>query len=55
VGPDGSLRDLLDSALVSPAGAAVRVDGDGLLVGVVPYAALAEHLPWAPVRAGEVR
>ena len=52
VGPGGTLRDLLDSALVSPAGAAVRVDGDGRLVGVVPYAALAEHLPWAPAEAG---
>ncbi len=58
VGPDGSLRDLLDSALVSPVGAAVRVDADGQLLGVVPYAALEEHLPRAsrtPARAGGVR
>ncbi len=58
VGPDGSMRDLLDSALVSPVGHAVRVDGDGRLVGVVPYAALEEHLPWAPgtpAEAGGVR
>jgi osmoprotectant transport system ATP-binding protein len=44
VGPGGSLRDLLDSALASPAHAAVRVDHDGVLVGAVPFAALAEHL-----------
>jgi hypothetical protein len=39
-------------------GHAVRVDGDGRLVGVVPYAALEEHLPWAPgtpAEAGGVR
>jgi osmoprotectant transport system ATP-binding protein len=55
VGPDGSLRDLLDSALVSPVGAALRVDADGMLAGAVPYAAIAEHLPAArraPVHAG---
>ncbi len=58
VGPGGSLRDLLDSALVSPVRVAVRVDGDGRLVGVVPYAALEEHLPRvarAPVAAGGAR
>jgi hypothetical protein len=48
VGPDGSLRDLLGSALVSPVNAAVRVDADGRLVGLVPYAALEEHVLRAP-------
>src|SRR3712207_323057 len=55
VGPGGSMRDLLDSALVSPAGAAVRVDADGRLIGVVTYAALAEHLPGARREVGGVR
>jgi osmoprotectant transport system ATP-binding protein len=54
VGPEGSLRDLLDSALVSPAGVAVRVDGDGRLVGVVPYAALEDHLSRTAPRVAEV-
>jgi osmoprotectant transport system ATP-binding protein len=44
VGPGASMRDLLDSALASPACAAVRVDDGGVLVGAVPFAALAEHL-----------
>ena len=44
VGPEGSLRDLLDSALASPARAAVRVDARGVLIGVVPLRALEEHL-----------
>ncbi|CAA9553605.1 MAG: ABC transporter, ATP-binding protein (cluster 13, osmolytes) [uncultured Thermoleophilia bacterium] len=44
VGPRGSLRDLLDSALASPARAAVRVDGEGVLVGAVPFASLERHL-----------
>jgi osmoprotectant transport system ATP-binding protein len=50
VGPLGSLRDLLDSALASPARAAVRVDDDGRLLGTVPFAILEHHLP-APVVA----
>jgi osmoprotectant transport system ATP-binding protein len=50
VGPGGSLRDLLDSAIASPARAAVRVDGDGVLVGAVPFSTLEEHLP-APQEA----
>ena len=45
VGPSGSLRDLIDSAVASPARAAVRVDEDGRLVGAVPFATLEEHLP----------
>jgi osmoprotectant transport system ATP-binding protein len=58
VGPDGSLRDLLDSALVSPVGVAVRVDAGGRLVGTVSYAALEDHLPRAsrtPAGAGGMR
>jgi osmoprotectant transport system ATP-binding protein len=50
VGPRGSLRDLLDSAIASPARAAVRVDDDGVLVGAVPFSTLEEHLP-APQEA----
>src|SRR5215207_4644069 len=52
VGPSGSLRDLIDSAVASPARAAVRVDEDGRLVGAVPFATLEEHLP-APEIATE--
>jgi osmoprotectant transport system ATP-binding protein len=44
VGPDGSLRDLLDSAIVSPTRAAVRVDAAGVLVGAVPFATLEQHV-----------
>jgi osmoprotectant transport system ATP-binding protein len=44
VGPGGSLRDLLESAISSPERAAVRVDEAGVLVGVVPYAELEQHL-----------
>ena len=36
VGPKGSMRDLIDSAVASPARAAVRVDEDGKLIGAVP-------------------
>ena len=50
VGPGGTLRDLLDSALASPARAAVRVDEHGALLGAVPFDTLEEHLP-APQRA----
>jgi osmoprotectant transport system ATP-binding protein len=45
VGPGGSLRDLLESAVTSPARAAVRVDADGVLLGTVPFAAIEHHLP----------
>ena len=45
VGPGGTLRDLLDSAIASPARAAVRVDADGALLGAVPFDTLEEHLP----------
>jgi osmoprotectant transport system ATP-binding protein len=51
VGPGGSLRDLLESAITSPARAAVRVDADGVLIGAVPFSALEEHLP-APLETG---
>jgi osmoprotectant transport system ATP-binding protein len=44
VGPQGSLRDLLDSAVSSPARAAVRTDAGGALIGVVTLGALAEYL-----------
>jgi osmoprotectant transport system ATP-binding protein len=50
VGPAGTMRDLLDSAIASPARAAVRVDEHGSLVGVVAFDTLEEHLP-APQRA----
>ena len=50
VGPAGTLRDLLDSAIASPARAAVRVDERGALLGAVPFDTLEEHLP-APQRA----
>jgi osmoprotectant transport system ATP-binding protein len=50
VGPGGTLRDLLDSAIASPARAAVRVDDAGMLVGIVPFDTLEAHLP-APQRA----
>jgi osmoprotectant transport system ATP-binding protein len=45
VGPKGSMRDLIDSAVASPARAAVRVDEEGKLVGAVPFSTLTEHLP----------
>jgi osmoprotectant transport system ATP-binding protein len=55
VAPDGTLRDLLDSALVSPVHAAVRVDAEGKLVGIVPWDVLEEHLPRARRPPAEVR
>jgi osmoprotectant transport system ATP-binding protein len=45
VGPGGTLRDLLDSAIASPARAAVRVDEHGALVGAVSFATIEAHLP----------
>jgi osmoprotectant transport system ATP-binding protein len=50
VGPAGTLRDLLDSAIASPARAAVRVDEHGALLGVVSWDTVEENLP-APQRA----
>ncbi len=55
VGPGGSLRDLLDSAIASPARAAVRVDEHGALAGVVPFATLEEHIPAPQQAAAETR
>jgi osmoprotectant transport system ATP-binding protein len=37
IGPSGSARSLLDAAVSSPARAAVRVDDEGGMVGIVPY------------------
>ena len=48
--PAGTLRDLLDSAIASPARAAIRVDEHGVLLGAVAFDTLEEHLP-APQRA----
>jgi osmoprotectant transport system ATP-binding protein len=53
VGPNGTLRDLLDSAIASPARAAVRVDADGALVGAVPFDTLEEHMPAPHAAAAE--
>ena len=39
-----SLRLVTDLAITSPAGAAVRVDGDGVADGVVAHEAIARHL-----------
>ena len=47
VGPGGTLRDLLDSAIASPARAAVRVDEHGALLGAVAV----RHARGAPARA----
>jgi osmoprotectant transport system ATP-binding protein len=44
VGPHGSVRDLLDSALASPARTAVRVDAQRALEGIVPWFNLEQHL-----------
>ncbi len=44
VGPDGTVRNLLDAAISSPARAAVRVDEQGRMTGVVTYEDLGEHL-----------
>ncbi len=41
---DDSLRLVTDLAITSPAGAAVRVDGDGVSDGVVAQEAVARHL-----------
>jgi hypothetical protein len=44
VGPAGSLRDLLDSALSSPTRTAVRVTTAGTIAGIVPWSLLQTHL-----------
>jgi osmoprotectant transport system ATP-binding protein len=44
VGPRGSARSLLDAALASPAGFAVRVDDDGRAIGVVGIDELSQQL-----------
>jgi osmoprotectant transport system ATP-binding protein len=54
VGPAGSMRDLLDSAVAAPPRAAVRVDAEGRLLGAVPLSVLEEHLP-APQQAAEAQ
>jgi osmoprotectant transport system ATP-binding protein len=41
---DDALRLVTDLAITSPAGAAVRVDGDGVADGVVAHEAIARHL-----------
>jgi osmoprotectant transport system ATP-binding protein len=49
VTPDGSMRDLLDSALTSPVRTAVRVDASGRLLGVVALAAIVSRLGGSPL------
>jgi osmoprotectant transport system ATP-binding protein len=41
---EDTLRLATDLAITSPAGAAVRVDGDGVADGVVAHEAIARHL-----------
>ena len=49
-----NLRTVTDLVILSPAGAAVRVDGDGRADGVVRHGALAEHIRRRQLsRAGE--
>jgi osmoprotectant transport system ATP-binding protein len=55
VGPGGSIRDLLDSAVAAPSRAAVRVDAEGRLLGVVPFGVLEEHLPTPQEAAAEAQ
>jgi osmoprotectant transport system ATP-binding protein len=43
-GTDDTLRLVTDLAITSPAGAAVRVDSDGVADGVVAHEAIARHL-----------
>ncbi len=43
-GPGDTLRLVTDLAITSPAGAAVRVDGNGVADGVVAHEAVARHL-----------
>jgi osmoprotectant transport system ATP-binding protein len=44
VGPDGSARSLLDAAVSSPTGCAVRVDDAGRAVGLVRYESIGHLL-----------
>jgi osmoprotectant transport system ATP-binding protein len=44
VGPAGTLRSLLDAVVSSPAHAAVRVDGEGKVLGIVTFDDLISHL-----------
>ena len=44
IGPDDSARSLLDAAVSSPAGCAVRVDDDGRVVGLVRYESIGKLL-----------
>ncbi len=44
IGPDDSARSLLDAAVSSPTGCAVRVDGDGHVVGLVRYESIGKLL-----------
>jgi osmoprotectant transport system ATP-binding protein len=55
VGPGGSIRDLLDSAVASPPRAGVRVDGEGGLLGAVPFAVLEEYIPAPQDAAAEAQ
>jgi osmoprotectant transport system ATP-binding protein len=50
---DGSLRSALDSALSSPAGVGIAVDGDGVVVGGIRADAVLEALAQAR-KTGEV-
>jgi osmoprotectant transport system ATP-binding protein len=44
VGPDDSARSLLDAAVSSPTGCAVRVDGDERAIGLVRYESIGQLL-----------
>jgi osmoprotectant transport system ATP-binding protein len=44
IGPDDSARSLLDAAVSSPTGCAVRVDGDHHVVGLVRYESIGKLL-----------
>jgi len=44
VGPAGTLRSLLDAVVSSPAHAAVRIDGEGHVLGIVTFDDLVPHL-----------
>jgi osmoprotectant transport system ATP-binding protein len=55
VGPGGSMRDLLDSAVAAPPRAAVRVDAEGRFAGAVPFSVLEDHLPAPEAAAVEAQ
>ena len=48
VGPSGSVRDLLDSAVASPCRIAIRSDAGGALLGGVAFEAIGLHLDGSP-------